>query len=175
MRTAVLRYVPRAFSAATLEDVLRPLLCAFATPTLRVVLGWAVLRYGPCAFSATTLEAVLRSVLCALPVPTLRVVLRRAVLRYVSRAFSAATLGLGASFMVVPHGRYVRLLFQVPAPISRHHRNYRRRSDIRVPRAWRLVHQGKDPLQNFHWSIARQSCPPYGRPRRGACQSRAGA
>src|SRR6476469_1998377 len=107
MRTAVLRYVPRAFSAATLEDVLRPLLCAFATPTLRVVLGWAVLRYGPCAFSATTLEAVLRSVLCALPVPTLRVVLRRAVLRYVSRAFSAATLGLGASFMVVPHGRYV--------------------------------------------------------------------
>src|SRR6478735_1768487 len=35
------------------------------------------------------------------------VVLRRAVLRYVSRAFSAATLGLGASFMVVPHGRYV--------------------------------------------------------------------
>src|SRR6478735_765481 len=70
MRTAVLRYVPRAFSAATLEDVLRPLLCAFATPTLRVVLGWAVLRYG-------------------------------------SRAFSAATLGLGASFMVVPHGRYV--------------------------------------------------------------------
>src|SRR6476659_3803408 len=57
MRTAVLRYVPRAFSAATLEDVLRPLLCAFATPTLRVVLGWAVLRYGPCAFSATTLEA----------------------------------------------------------------------------------------------------------------------